>query len=65
MNINQPTVWESIEVECIAKDLNYKEYLLAHNEMNCKGAPVSLGMYVGLMDALYAEMVHDIATLSE
>lgn len=59
MNINQPSVWDSIEFDCIARDFDYLQYKQAHHDINCKGAAVSKAMYLSLTLGFFNEMALD------
>ena len=59
MNINQPTIWATVEFECIARDFDYSQYKQTHQDLNCKGAVVSKAMYLSLMLDFFNEMMRD------
>lgn len=61
MNINQPSIWASIEMDCVSRDFSYEQYLEAHANVSCKGAPVDHRMYSELSDVLYGSMERDFS----
>ena len=49
-------IWNSFEIDCIARDFGYNEYIKLHSQTKQKHSVVTQSGYVRLSDFFYLEM---------